>query len=110
MMKFNVVDRRTYLYEATWKNPENDLDEKLFFYYINPLTLSVEFLNGREKVVPIATIGVYGEHHFVVGDKITLNNGMVLQVRNQTFTYREGNIRIRHLLKSYIQETAVELE
>jgi hypothetical protein len=35
---------------------------------------------------------------------------MILQVRNQTFTYREGNIRIRHMLKPFVQETAVELE
>jgi hypothetical protein len=110
MMKFNVVDRRTYLYEATWRNPQNDVEEKLFYYYINPLTLTVEYNNGREMVIPIATIGIYGEHNFVVGDKITLNNGMTLQVRNQTFTYREGNIRVRHMLKPYVQETAVELE
>jgi hypothetical protein len=50
------------------------------------------------------------KHHFVVGDKIKLDNGMILQVRGQTFTYREGNIRVRHLLRPYIQETAVELE
>jgi hypothetical protein len=110
MIRFNVVDRRTYLYEATWVNPQTEVEEKLFFYYINPLSLSVEYVNGREKVMPTTTIGIYGEHHFVVGDKITLNNGLVLQVRNQTLTYREGNIRIRHMLKPIVQETAVELE
>jgi hypothetical protein len=33
-----------------------------------------------------------------------------MQVMEQSFTYREGNIKIRHILKSKVQETAVTLE
>jgi hypothetical protein len=33
-----------------------------------------------------------------------------MQVMEQSLTYREGNIKIRHLLKSKVQETAVTLE
>jgi hypothetical protein len=55
-------------------------------------------------------IGIYGEHHFVKGDVITLHNGLQMQVMEQSLTYREGNIKIRHLLKSKVQETAVTLE
>jgi hypothetical protein len=110
MIKFNVVDRRTYLYEGKWRNPINDLETKIFYYYIQPLTMAIEMRQGREMVKPTAVIGVFGEHHFVKGDIITLHNGLELQVNEQSFTYREGNIKIRHLLKSQVLETAVTLE
>lgn len=110
MIKFNVVDRRTYLYEGKWRNPNEDVDTPIFYYYLQPLTMSIETRQGRESVKPVATIGVYGEHHFVKGDKITLHDGLELQVVEQTFIYREGNIKIRNLLKSRVQETQVILE
>jgi hypothetical protein len=33
-----------------------------------------------------------------------------MQVMEQTLIYREGNIKVRHLLKSKVQETRVTLE
>ena len=110
MIKFNVVDRRTYLYEGKWRNPDSDLDTPIFYYFVQPLTLSIEGNQAREVVKPTCVIGIQGEHRFVKGDVITLHNGLTLQVMEQSFTYREGNIKIRHLLKSKVQETQVTLE
>lgn len=110
MIKFNVVDRRTYLYEGKWKSPSEDLDTPIFYYFIQPLTLAIEQNQAREIVAPTCVIGVFGEHHFVKGDVITLHNGLTMQVMEQSFTYREGNIKVRHLLKSQVLETAVTLE
>lgn len=110
MIKFNVVDRRTYLYEGKWRNPDEDLDTPIFYYFIQPLTLAIEQNQSREIVSPTCVIGIFGEHHFVKGDKITLHNGLIMQVTEQSFTYREGNIKVRHLLKSKVLETAVTLE
>lgn len=110
MIRFNVVDRRTYLYEGSWRNPENDLDTPIFYYFIQPLTLAIEGNQSREVVKPTCVIGVHGEHRFVKGDVIKLHDGLELQVMEQSFTYREGNIKIRHLLKSKVLETAVTLE
>jgi hypothetical protein len=110
MIKFNVVDRRTYIHEGHWRNPENDLDTPIFYYYIQPLTLAISGNQSREVVKPTCVIGIHGEHHFVKGDVITLHDGLQLQVTEQSFTYREGNIKIRHLLKSKVLETAVTLE
>jgi hypothetical protein len=110
MIKFNVVDRRTYLYEGKWRNPDDDVDTPIFYYFIQPLTLAIEQNQAREIVSPTCVIGIFGEHHFVKGDVITLHNGLTMQVTEQSFTYREGNIKVRHLLKSKVLETAVTLE
>jgi hypothetical protein len=61
-------------------------------------------------VKPTCVLGIYGEHHFVKGDVISLHNGLQMQVMEQTLIYREGNIKIRHILKSKVQETRVTLE
>ena len=110
MIKFNVVDRRQYLYEGKWRNPNDDVDTPIFYYFTQPLTLAIEGNQGREIVRPTCVIAIQGEHHFVKGDNITLHNGLVMQVMEQTLIYREGNIRVRHLLKSKVQETQVTLE
>jgi hypothetical protein len=110
MMKFAIVDRRIYLYEGKWRNPSNDMDEPIYYYYLQPLTMAIGTDFGKQTVRPTALIGVWGEHHFVKGDLITLHDGMQLQVTEQTFVYREGNIKVRHLLKSKVQETQVQLQ
>ena len=110
MIKFNVVDRRTFLYEGTWQSPSNDQVEKIFYYYVQPLTLAMTNEFAKQAIKPTCVIGVHGEHHFVKGDVITLHDGLELQVTEQTFVYRQGNIAIRHLLKSKVQETQVVLE
>ena len=110
MMKFNLIDRRSYLYEGLWQSPNSDLQEKLFYYFIQPFTMTMELRQGREIIKPTCVLGIYGEHHFVKGDVITLHNGSQLKVVNQTFTYKEGNIKVRSMLKSFVLETAVELE
>lgn len=110
MIKFNVVDRRTFLYEGTWQSPSNDQTEKIFYYYVQPLTLAMTNEFAKQAIKPTCVIGVYGEHKFVKGDVITLHDGLTLQVTEQTFVYRQGNIAVRHLLKSKVQETQVVLE
>lgn len=110
MIKFNVIDRRVYLYEGEWKSPNEDHSEKIYYYYLQPLTLRLTNEFSKQRVKPSCVIGVYGEHKFVKGDVITLHDGMELQVVEQTFIYREGNIAIRHLLKSHVEETQVTLE
>lgn len=110
MIKFNVVDRRTYLYEGEWQSPNNDHKEKIFYYYVQPLTLALTNEFAKQAVKPTAVIGVFGEHHFVKGDVITLHDGLQLQVTEQTFIYRTGNLAVRHLMKSKVLETQVVLE
>ena len=110
MIKFNVVDRRVYLYDGVWTSPTEDLKTPIFYYFVQPLTLAIENNQRREVVKPTCVIGIYGEHHFVKGDVISLHNGLQMQVMEQTLIYREGNIKIRHILKSKVQETRVTLE
>ncbi len=80
------------------------------YYFTQPLTLAIEGNQAREVVKPTCVIAVQGEHYFVKGDNITLHNGLIMQVMEQTLIYREGNIKVRHLLKSKVQETQVVLE
>lgn len=110
MIKFSVVDRRVYLYNGVWQSPTEDLKTPIFYYFVQTLTLAIENNQSREVVKPTCVIGIYGEHHFVKGDVISLHNGLQLQVMEQTLIYREGNIKVRHLLKSKVQETQVTLE
>lgn len=109
MIKFNVVDRRVYLHEGTWQSPDNDNKEKIFYYFIQPLTMAVESEFNRQMVRPTCVIGIWGEHHFVKGDVITLHDGLTLQVEAQTYIYKQGNLKVRHLMKSYVLETQVTL-
>jgi len=110
MIKFNVVDRRIYLFEGKWQNPDNDNVERIFYYFLQPLTMAVESEFNRQMIRPTCVIGIWGEHHFVKGDKITLHDGLQLQVTEQVFNYKSGNIKVRHLMKSYVQETQVTLQ
>jgi hypothetical protein len=72
--------------------------------------LPLRITNVERVVKPTCVLGIYGEHHFVKGDVISLHNGLQMQVMEQTLIYREGNIKIRHILKSKVQETRVTLE
>lgn len=110
MIKFNVVDKRVYIHEGKWQSPDNDNVERIFYYFIQPLTMTLESEFNRQAIKPTCVIGIWGEHNFVKGDVITLHDGLTLQVTNQTFVYKQGNIKIRHLMKSYVQETQVTLE
>lgn len=110
MIKVNVIDRRIYLYEGEWQSPNDDHREKIFYYYVQPLTLAITNEFNKQKVKPTCVIGIYGEHKFVKGDVITLHDGLKLQVFEQTLIYRETNLKVRHLLKSQVEETQVTLE
>jgi hypothetical protein len=48
MIKFNVVDRRVYLYEGVWTSPTEDLKTPIFYYFVQPLTLAIENNQRRE--------------------------------------------------------------
>lgn len=108
-MKFNTIDRKTYLYKGTWQNPDEDVAHIFFYYYINPLTLKMGSQFGKQMVTPTCIIGVAGKHPFVKGDVLTLHDGTSLQVRDITFEYYEGNIKVRQYLLPRVKEMMVEL-
>lgn len=111
MAKFNnVIDRKKYLYRGYWKNPDEDVEHVFYFYYVQPLTLTITNEFGKQVVKPTSVIGIHGKHPFVKGDKLTLDNGMVLQVYEITFQYFENNIVSRDHLIPKVEEMVVVLQ
>lgn len=110
MIKFNLIDRNIYLYEGSWRNPDEDVSHKFFYYYVQPLTLAVDRTFGKQHIKPTSIIGIAGYHPFVKGDIVKLNDGMELQVGDITIEYFEGNIKIRKHLLPRVKEMVVVLE
>lgn len=109
-MKYvGIVDRKTYIYKGTWRNPNQDVDYVFYYYFVQPLTLRVTSQYGKEQVRPSTLIGIFGQHPFVKGDKLTLHDGTTLQIGEITLEYYEGNIRIRNALVPRVREMVVEL-
>jgi hypothetical protein len=111
MAKFNnVVDRKKYLHKGMWQNPDQDVAHNFYYYFVQPLTMSITNEFNRQMVKPTSVIGIFGKHPFVKGDKLTLENGMVLQITEITFQYFENNIVSRDHLLPKIEEMVVVLE
>lgn len=110
MARFNnVVDRKKYLHRGSWRKPDEDIDHVFYFYYVNPLTLTVGSTFGKQTVRPTAVIGVWGQHPFVKGDTLTLDNGLQLQVETIQLDYFDRNIVSRDHLIPRVQEMVVTL-
>lgn len=108
-MKFNTINRAKYEHKATWRNPDEDVDHVIYYYYVNPLTLKVTGQFGKQMVRPTTVIGIAGQHPFVKGDVITLDNGLTLQVGEITLQYYKQNMLIKEHLIPRVEEMVVEL-
>lgn len=105
-----VCDRRVYDKKGKWKSPNNDIEENIFYYIKENLTLVPSYRNGREELKETLTITVYGSKPFVKEDDITLANGVKYRIQAITPNYIEHNVMVTDMLKQRIASIDLVLE
>ena len=105
-----LCDRRTFDKKGKWKSPNNDIEENIYYFIKEPLTLSNEFVNGREELVETMTISVFGGKPIALKDKVKLANGTEYEVVGITPNFFESNILVKDMLKERIASMDLVLE
>ena len=105
-----ICDRRVYDKKGKWKSPNNDIDENVFYFVKEPLTLVPSYRNGREEMKETLTITVFGSKQFAKEDEITLDSGVKYRVQEITYNFIEHNILVKDLLKPRIESCDLVLE
>lgn len=105
-----LCDRRLYDKKGSWKSPNNDTAENIFYFVKEPLTLVPSYKNGREEMKETITITVFGDKPIIKEDLITLHNGQELMVKTITLNYIEHNILVVDMLKSRVGNMELVLE
>ena len=105
-----LCDRRVYDKKGKWKSPNNDIENVIFYYIKEPLTLIPSYVNGREEMKETLTICIFGGKPIVKEDIITLETGEKFRVQQQTPNYVEHNILVKDMLKPRIESVDIVLE
>ena len=104
-----LCDRRIYDKKGKWKSPNNDIEENIFYFIKEPLTITSEYVNGQEQMIETITITIFGGKPIIEKDKITLENGTTYEVKSFIINYIESNILIKDLLKPRIESMELVL-
>lgn len=105
-----ICDRRVYDKKGKWKSPNNDIDENIFYFVKEPLTLVPSYRNGREEMKGTLTITVFGSKQFAKEDEITLDTGIKYRIQETTYNFIEHNILVKDLLKPRVESCDLVLE
>ena len=105
-----LCDRRVYDKKGKWKSPNNDIEENIYYFVKEPLTIASEYRNGREEMVETLSIVVFGGKPIIKEDTITLETGETYKVTNIVVNYFESNILVKDLLKPRIESIEITLE
>lgn len=106
-----LCDRRIYDKKGKWHNPNEDIDENIFYFIKEPLTLTPSYDSyGREQMKETLTITVFGGKQIVKEDNIILENGAHYKVQNLVVNYFESNVLVKDLLKPRIESMDLVLE
>ena len=98
-----LCDRRVYDKKGSWKSPNNDIAENIFYFVKEPLTMIPSYRNGKEELKETITITVYGGKPFAKEDTIVDENGKIFKIEQMTPNYIEHNILVKDLLKPRIE-------
>ena len=105
-----ICDRRVYDKKGSWKSPNNDFAENVFYFVKEPLTLVPSFVNGREQFKETMTITCFGAKQFCKDDIITLDTGKTFRIQEIVANYIEHNILVKDLLKPRVESCDLRLE
>lgn len=106
-----LCDRRVYDKKGKWKSPNNDIEENIYYFIKEPLTLTSSYDSyGREQLKETLTIVVFGGKQIIKEDVVTLENGKNYRVQNIVVNYIETNILVKDMLKPRIESTELILE
>lgn len=105
-----LCDRRVYDKKGKWKSPNNDIEENIFYFIKEPLTLVPSYRNGREELKETLTITVFGGKPFAKEDEIKLDNGTKYKIQQIIPNYIEHNVLVVDMLKPRIESCDLILE
>ena len=106
-----LCDRRVYDKKGTWKSPNQDVAETIFYFIKEPLTITPRYDSyKREEMVETLTITIFGGKQIVKEDNITLENGATYKVESITINYVEHNILVKDMLKPRIESMDLVLQ
>jgi len=104
-----LCDRRVYDKKGKWKSPNNDIEENIYYFIKEPLTLTSDYVNGREELKETMTIVVFGGKPIAQYDYIYLD-GRKWFVGGITYNYIEHNILVKDMLKPRIASMEITLD
>lgn len=105
-----ACDRRVYDKKGSWKSPNNDVAEPIFYFIKENLTLTPSYRNGREELAESITITVYGGKQIAKEDDVILADGREYKVTEITIHYIEESSALRDRLKPRIECIDLVLE
>lgn len=105
-----ACNRRIYDKKGSWKSPNNDVAEPIFYFISTPLTLTPSYKSGREELAETMGITVYGGKPIAKEDDITLEDGRTFKVVEITPNYVEENIALKDKMKPRIGSMILALE
>lgn len=94
-----LVDRNIYTFKGSWKSPNNDKTEPIFYFISSPMTMRTNTRNGVDEIAETMEITIFGEKPICSYDEITLQTGEKLRVDTFTPIFAEHCIEVRDLLK-----------
>ena len=105
-----LVDRATFPFVGKWSRPEDDIEQDIYYYYVENKSYRLSITNRIERINATAIIGVYGYHQFAQHDTITLEDGTELKiVSGITEVKQQVNTRIIHIVKPQVIEQVLTL-
>ena len=105
-----LCDRRIYDKKGKWKSPNNDIEENIFYFVKEPLTLVPGYQNGREQFKETITITVFGNKPFAKEDVVELNNGVKYRISTMVIREKEHNVLVKDMLKPTVESIDLILE
>ena len=106
-----LCDRRVYDKRGKWKSPNNDIEENIFYFIKEPLTLTPSYDSyGREQMKETMTITIFGGKPIIKEDTITLENGATYKIESIVVNYFESNVLVKDMLKQRIESMDLILE
>lgn len=106
-----LCDRRIYDKRGKWKSPNNNVEENIFYFIKEPLTITASYdSNGREEIKETMTITIFGGKPIIKEDTITLENGATFKVVSFIINYFESNVLVKDMLKPRIESMDLVLE
>lgn len=111
----DVCDRRKYRFKGYLIRPNED-KEIVFYYYIleNYPTFAPSFERGIETLKITYQIEVFGDLHFIKGDKIILNRASAEEIELKVYTIKptmfEPNVLVADLLKVRVINSVLTLQ
>jgi len=104
------VDRGAYPFEGIWRRADSDVQEKIYFYYVENKSYRINMTSRVEGVSYTAVIGVFGYHKFAMRDKIELDDGTLLRIINIPQEVKEEvNPRAMFMIKPRVIEQVLDL-